>query len=681
MPTRQELMVALRNADAAGDEQAARAIVRMMDAAPPEGGPTPNLPAPAPTARAGAGGPRAAAPASGTGPHLPGPPEGAGAVADVPGFRGVRGKVRGVEGLVKTPKQKELDKQMFWSLGLPSYQSMEVDPETGGNRAQNVVAGVGQSLMSTGGGIRQLWNQMTGDEEEYARLLQEEEENRKIDEKLLDNAWGRGGQIGGHVAQWLVPAGEVAKGASALGKAMKLKRTLPLIVGSESLLGGAAGTTQPVTEDESRLANAKSGAIWGGAIPVGGRLLKPVADVAKRSAGAMAWAAKNMTPLAVVKVAEALHMPYKQAKEMFQSAKESEAAKVAAEVLGKAKTEGQEAVSRIHRAVEVPHAALGRALREHVGEWGRDVPDVVKNKISKLLGDDIPRPQGQKPVLPEKPKPIKQPKEEVAKPAKKETEGQKIKRLQAENNAREMARLERQAEEAARKIAAMRPKAGDAGKLPGEVKTTYPNGGGPAAAGAKRVVPKPALRAMVKGLRSKVTDEFLDPLEVMAGTRSAAATGGKRLPAAFDASRATPEAKRMMRQSMKDNAAEYAEARAASASKPRLPADKPKPAPAPPRVSHGPSEGPRIKGSDLDDLLTILRSDTSKGVKGEGVQRLIGTIEDHLGRGLSDTERASLNAARARALKGDPAKLPEFLIKPSVKRQVIRSAIETRQRD
>ena len=671
---------------------------------PEPGGPPPAPEAGLPAAPSGPGGPPAPEPGGGGAPHIPGPPVAAGAVGDVPDFSGVTGVVRGGPGgrKIKTPAQQKVEDEMFWSLGLPSAQSMEVNPETGGNDMQNFAAGVGQSLVSTGRGIRQLWNTATGDEEDLAALEREEAEARKIDEKLLGTKAGRTGQIAGHVGQALVPAAGAAKGASLLGKALQLKHTLPAIVAAESAVGGGLGALEPTTEDESRLQNVKTGAVIGGGIPVLGRAVKPLADVTKRSAGSLAWLAKNMTPLAAVRIAEALHLPFKTAKEAKEAIARTGAARAMEEALGTAKAEGKAAVSRIQRAVDVPHAALGRSLREHVDEWGKDVPDVLRNKIKKALGDDAPRPAGRKPEFPEKPKPEKPPKEPKAPTTKKETEGQKLKRQAMENDAK------RAREEMIRLAAGAKPRVGDAGRAPGPVHTiTSPQ---------KPKIPDPVNRAEKMERKANALRRGTEPPKPT-GNAEADKRAMERWAAGRDPSKpfsglpnqrndplltqratrnkankpvdvppqATPEYKRTQlpieRANKKRLQGVYQEARASSAQKPRLPADKPKGPPAPPRVPHGPSEGPRIKGSDLDDILDIIGTDTSKGVRAEGNRRLAALIEGHLEGSLSEAERTALRAARTRALKGDPTKLPGFLIKPSVKRQTIRAAIETREKD
>lgn len=126
---------------------------------------------------------------------------------------------------------------------------------------QKVTSGMGQSVASTGRGIRQLWNYMTGDDEELAQLMAQEEEDRRLDAPLLSTGAGRGGQIGGHVLQALVPAGLVAKGAKAAN--LGLRGTMA----AEAGLGAAQGATQPIVDGESRKTNATVGAVIGGAIP------------------------------------------------------------------------------------------------------------------------------------------------------------------------------------------------------------------------------------------------------------------------------------------------------------------------------------------------------------------------------------------------------------------------------
>lgn len=234
----EEMMRDLEAADAAGDIELAQAIAARIKAAQ-QGAATPAPAAPAP---------REATPAAvpapvGGGVAAPAPVPAAPAAPAAPMFPGV------------APEP-------------------EFDPTAGMTWPELGAAGVGQSLVSTGRGARQIWNYLTGDKEELARLNAEENEARKADAALLATGAGRLGQIGGHILQALIPGAGVAKlaGAARLGTAG--------IVGAESAMGGALGGLQPTVDGESRASNVKTGATIGAVLPFGGAGLRAAGNIA-----------------------------------------------------------------------------------------------------------------------------------------------------------------------------------------------------------------------------------------------------------------------------------------------------------------------------------------------------------------------------------------------------------------
>ena len=627
----------------------------------PEPGAAP-APAPAPpeAAPSGPGGPRAPEPGGGGGPPILAPPEPARAV--------------------------------------PEPAPISYDPTEGMTAAQKFGAGVGQSLMSTGRGIQQLWNTVTGDEEDLARLEREEATARKMDEALLSTGWGRTGQIAGHVGQALIPAGGAAKGASLAGKALQLKRTLPAVMAAEGLVGGGMGGLMPTVEGESRAQNVKEGAILGAAIPGLGAAGKKIAQSApaRKLATAAAIIGKSPLPYGLVQLADVIAAPIKKARQTARGVKESAAAKALADALELSKSEARSAVTAIQRGVDVPHTALGRQLREHLDTFGRDVPDAVRNTLRKALGDtEVRRPTTVAPPKPPKPKEPKAPKEEVKRTTK-ETTGQKLKRQAAENDAK------RAREEMIRLAAGAKPRVGDAGRAPGPVNTiTSPQ---------KPKIPDPVNRAEKMERKANALRRGTEPPKPT-GNTEADKRAMERWAAGRDPSKpfsglsnqrsdplltqravrkqahkpidvppqATPEYKRTQlpidRANKKRLQGVYQEARASSAQKPRLPADKPKGPPAPPRVMHGPKEGPTIKGSDLHEVLSLLEAQGGTGLKAESAKRLRNIIESAQGKAMTEAQNKSLVAARKRALEGHiPAK--PFQVKPSPKRQTVRALIE-----
>lgn len=232
MATLKEIEDAIRAADAAGDAEAVQALAveyeRLSQAAP--------APTPAP------------APPGGRLPASPGPaPGGVATTIPAPTPGGLPAAPEAVPG------------------GLPSFAPPapveRYDPTEGMSPAGKILAGMGQATSSTIRGGRQLFNYLTGDQAELARLNEEENEARRLDAPLLSTGWGRAGQIAGHVAQAAIPGTAVARGVRAAGGGTKA------LIAAEAALGGATGALQPTVQGESRAANAKTGAIIGGAIP------------------------------------------------------------------------------------------------------------------------------------------------------------------------------------------------------------------------------------------------------------------------------------------------------------------------------------------------------------------------------------------------------------------------------
>lgn len=135
---------------------------------------------------------------------------------------------------------------------------------------EKFLAGAGQSVDSTVRGVRQVWNQATGDTDEYKQLQAEEAEARRLNEPLLNTKSGRAGQIIGHIAQAAVPVGGGVKAAQLAGKVIPAGLAR---VGTAAALGGGYSALAPTVEDESRGQNAAIGAAIGGVLPVAGRAL------------------------------------------------------------------------------------------------------------------------------------------------------------------------------------------------------------------------------------------------------------------------------------------------------------------------------------------------------------------------------------------------------------------------
>lgn len=217
------------------------AIVQSMPTSPAPAAPAPG-PAGPPTPPPAPGGP----PGPGVATPVAGPPGAPPGAAPGPPSRGPGTFVP------KTPGQLEAER-------LQDQQKMM----DGISPVQKFLGGMGQSFDSTARGGRQVWNYLTGDDEELAQLKQEEADRRQTDKALLSTGAGRAGQISGYVAQSLAPGGLALKGLRAAGAGAGA------IAATEGALGAAQGGLQATVEGESRAKNAAAGGTIGAALPGG----------------------------------------------------------------------------------------------------------------------------------------------------------------------------------------------------------------------------------------------------------------------------------------------------------------------------------------------------------------------------------------------------------------------------
>ena len=124
----------------------------------------------------------------------------------------------------------------------------QYDPTKGMSVWERGAANVGAGMDNLIHGVRQRYNEITGDEETAAALRAETAEKRKRDEHLADSMTG--GKVlqfaGEAIPTLVIPGGSTIKGAMAAGA-----------------LGGAL---QPTAEGESAALNAGVGAAFGGAL-------------------------------------------------------------------------------------------------------------------------------------------------------------------------------------------------------------------------------------------------------------------------------------------------------------------------------------------------------------------------------------------------------------------------------
>lgn len=223
---------------------------------------------------------------------------------------------------------------------------------------QLLAAGAGQSVASTMRGGRQVWNYLTGDKEEFARLQEEENRARIADADLLNTGAGRLGQIGGHVMQALLPAGAAAKGVQAARGGMVAT------VGTEAALGGGMGALAPTVEGESRSKNVKIGAATGGILPFIGPMVRAGAQL----------------PVSTVTGLARMAAPRGTGALMDFLARQTK------NVNGPARLEAGKAIEEISSNARVPvTSALAAKLRAVRHDYADSLPKDVTRKIDEWL--------------------------------------------------------------------------------------------------------------------------------------------------------------------------------------------------------------------------------------------------------------------------------------------------------
>lgn len=166
--------------------------------------------------------------------------------------------------------------------GRQAAPDISVDPTEGMSRTQRVLANVGAGMADLGLGVRQLYTDMTGTDQEKATIKQEVADKRRRDEALAAAApggrlVGKGLQVAGGVAPTLaVPVGAV----TALPRALGMMGGTAARAGTGALAldaaatGAAYGAIAPLAEGENRGSNVMSGAALSAAAPLvlaGGR--------------------------------------------------------------------------------------------------------------------------------------------------------------------------------------------------------------------------------------------------------------------------------------------------------------------------------------------------------------------------------------------------------------------------
>lgn len=223
------------------------------------------------------------------------------------------------------------------------------------SRVEKILAGMGASVDSGIRGVRQAWNAATGDEETLARLKEEENTARRINQPLMDDGWGMTGNIAGHVAQFAIPGGMVARGAKLAN------RGLPAAMAMEGALGTAMGAVAPTTGDESRAQNMVAGGTVGALLPGGmaaGRQLMSVPSRVLRSR--ILHAAMPRGVGVVADVAASAMNPTRRNRKVGQKL---------AEIASEGRVEVQPLLKKIDPILR---------------RYGNDIPEAIRNHVDEL---------------------------------------------------------------------------------------------------------------------------------------------------------------------------------------------------------------------------------------------------------------------------------------------------------
>lgn len=353
MPTRSDYMVMLRKADAANDTQSAQAIVRLMNALPPDGQPP-------------AGQPPAQAPAA---PSL----------------------------VTPVPAQKK-------SAAQVAAESTVNDMNFG----QTLMAGAGQGFNEMDQSGRQLSSYLSGNKALADQVAQEQSTNAEADAALSHTWGGRIGNIGANALVSMLPVGGLEAGASRLA-ASGIAPRIAALLGKGAVQGGLTGAfqggyLQPTTAGGSRVTNALIGGGVGAAIPgaisaapyvakavvptlmAAGAISHPgiflAAQIAKnwmnRGASAAAPAAADVADTAAQAAAQPAAQAATQAAAPLTKAQIAKAAKASTDAIGSQ-------MGAITNNLSVPIgddvAAKAAAIRDGFGEGLSDNAD---NALSRL---------------------------------------------------------------------------------------------------------------------------------------------------------------------------------------------------------------------------------------------------------------------------------------------------------
>lgn len=173
----------------------------------------------------------------------------------------------------------------------------EFDPTEGMSPLQKGLASLGAGFADLGLGVKQIYTDMTGTEEEKKALRQQVEEKRLRDKKLTQST------DLGVAPDWVPTIGETLKGAAQSAPLMALPAGGALGTAKNlgmSVLGGTlAGAIDPLGENDSRAMNIAKGAGSSAVLPLATMGVKGASNMVTRAGGQRRAAdeiGKSITP-------------------------------------------------------------------------------------------------------------------------------------------------------------------------------------------------------------------------------------------------------------------------------------------------------------------------------------------------------------------------------------------------
>lgn len=242
------------------------------------------------------------------------------------------------------------------------YDTQRADPTEGMSTFDKVAAGAGKSMVDTWQGMRQLVG---------AASQEEIDERAELDRPLMNTGAGLAGNIGGQVAQMLVPAaGATAVGAKIATAVPKVATAIPYA--SAATQAGGFAALQPVETGDTRLGNTALAAAMG---PVGQGIASGLSRVAK---GASDLIAPNIRALYEKAIAQGIPI-------RLDQLGDSKFLKTLASTLQKIPGTGAQRTADLQQ--QAFNRAVSRELGENVPAITPEVYAAAKQRIGQQFQD------------------------------------------------------------------------------------------------------------------------------------------------------------------------------------------------------------------------------------------------------------------------------------------------------